>query len=688
MDTLMIVESPAKARKIQKFVPKNIKVLSSYGHIVNLPRKEMGIDTENDFKMTFIVMSDKTKVVKDIKKEGKGKRILLAADSDREGDAIAWHCGRILKTNFKDNNRITFNEISQKAILKSIEKVHKLDMDSVDSQKARQCIDKLMGYELSPLLWRHIKTKETGLSAGRVQSTLLQILKEHEDKINEYDPEYIYDLTATIKDNDECIHESEFCFNDEEIDDIGDDINIQELFQLFADNRRINVTERKKSVEKRYPIKPLITSTLQQVAQGELGFPVSMTMKIAQKLYENGKITYMRTDSTFMSEDFVNDLKSKIHNDYGKEFFQKPSKKKVKGAQEAHECIRPTNLETDLSDKYDECDRKLYKLIKKKTVQSHMKPALYDVTKITMNNDSIQKHGYFLITYKTLDFLGFLAYDSKNIVQEKYEKEFLTCDIQTCICKEKESNTPTHYTESAIVKKLESSGVGRPSTYASTIDTVLKRNYAQTKTVPSYEKEEDCTTLDINGNIHKETKKIKIPEQKKRILLTDLGEEVHNYLQKYFDTIITPTFTAGVESDLDLIAKGKVNWINIVRKIYETFHPIVMEQMKEKRIQKDAQIIHGYEVRKGKFGPYLVNEGKNYGLSNYLKFSKKKLDELTETDLVNIIYYPMKIGDHQNKSLMIHNGPYGKYLKYDGKNYRIEQKDKYTTEYLVKSLTQ
>ena len=683
MDTLMIVESPAKARKIQKFVPKNIKVLSSYGHIMNLPRKEMGIDTDNDFKMTFMIMSDKTKVVKEIKKEGKGKRILLAADSDREGDAIAWHCGRILKCDFKDFNRITFNEISQKAIMKSLENVHKLDMNSVDSQKARQCIDKLMGYELSPLLWRHIKTKETGLSAGRVQSTLLQILKEHEDKINDYEPEYIYDITTQIKDNDKCTHESEFCFNDDDDDELGEDIDIQKIFQIFSENRRISVLERKKSVEKRYPMKPLITSTLQQVAQGELGFPVSMTMKIAQKLYENGKITYMRTDSTFMSEDFVKDLKSKIQNDYGKEFFQKPSKKKVKGAQEAHECIRPTNLETVLSEKYDQCDIKLYELIKKKTVQSHMKPALYDVTKITMNNDNIKRYGYFLTTYKTLDFLGFLAYDSKNVVQPKYEKEFLYCDIQTSQCKEKESNTPTHYTESVIVKKLESSGVGRPSTYASTIDTVLKRNYAVTKTVPSYEKEEDCTTLDIDGKIHKETKKIKIPEQKKRILLTDLGEEVHKYLQKHFDSIIIPEFTAGVESDLDLIAKGEANWIDIVRKTYDTFHPIVMKQMKEKLIKKDSQTIHGYELRTGKFGPYLVNEGKNYGLSNYLQFSKKKVGELTKDDIENIIFYPMKIGTYKKKDLMIHIGPYGKYLKYDNKNIKIEQKEKYTKDYLI-----
>ena len=688
MDTLMIVESPAKAKKIQKFVPKNIKVLSSYGHIMNLPRKEMGIDTENDFKMTFMIMSDKSKIVKEIKRVGKGKRILLAADSDREGDAIAWHCGRILKCDFTEFNRITFNEISQKAIMKSIENVHKLDMDSVDSQKARQCIDKLMGYELSPLLWRHIKTKETGLSAGRVQSTLLQILKEHEDKINDYEPEYIYDITAEIKDNDEFIHESEFCFNDDD-DELEEEIeiDIQKIFQVFSENRRINVVDRKKSTEKRYPMKPLITSTLQQVAQGELGFPVSMTMKIAQKLYENGKITYMRTDSTFMSEDFVKDLKTKIQNEYGKEFFQKPNKKKVKGAQEAHECIRPTNLETELSDKYEECDKKLYELIKKKTVQSHMKPALYDVTRIIMDNENIKRYGYFLTTYKTLDFLGFLAYDSKNEVQEKYEKEFLYCDIQTSQCKEKESNTPTHYTESAIVKKLESSGVGRPSTYASTIDTVLKRNYAQTKTVPSYKKEEDCTTLDINGNILKETKKIKIPEQKKRILLTDLGEEVHKYLQEHFDKIIIPEFTAGVESDLDLIAKGSANWIDIVRKTYETFHPIVMKQMKEKIIKKDSKMIHGYEVREGKFGPYMVHNGKNYGLSNYLQFKKIKKDELTEEDIHNIIHYPLKIGSHQKKDLMIHIGPYGKYLKYDGKNFRIEQKNEYTKKYLIECLT-
>ena len=229
--------------------------------------------------------------------------------------------------------------------------------------------------------------------------------------------------------------------------------------------------------------------------------------------------------------------------------------------------------------------------------------------------------------------------------------------------------------------------MGRPSTYASTIDTVLKRNYAQTKTVPSYEKEEDCTTLDINGNIHKETKKIKIPEQKKRILLTDLGEEVHKYLQEHFDKIIIPEFTAGVESDLDLIAKGEANWIDIVRKTYETFHPIVMKQMKEKIIKKDAKMIHGYELREGKFGPYMVHNGKNYGITNYLQFSKKKIDELTEEDIHNIIHYPLKIGSHQKKDLMIHIGPYGKYLKYDGKNFRIEQKNEYTKKYLIECLT-
>jgi len=676
----MIVESPAKAKKIQKFVPKNIKVLSSYGHIMNLPRKEMGIDPENNFNMTFMIMSDKSKIVKEIKKQGKDKRILLAADSDREGDAIAWHCGRILNCDFNDFNRITFNEISQKAILKSIENVHKLDMNSVNSQKARQCIDKLMGYELSPLLWRHIKTKETGLSAGRVQSTLLQILKDHEDNINNYEPEFIYDITGKIKDDNESYHETEFYFNDDD----ESELDIKDLFQIFSKNRQIQVTEKKKSIEKRYPMKPLITSTLQQVAQGELGFPVSMTMKIAQKLYENGKITYMRTDSTFMSEDFVKDLKSKIQNDYGKEFFHKPNKKKVKGAQEAHECIRVTDLEHTLSDKYEDCDKKLYELIKKKTIQSHMKPALFDVTKFTMNNENIKRYGYFLTVYKTLDFLGFLAYDSKNELQEKYENEFIHCELQEIICKEKESNTPTYYTQSAIVKKLENSGVGRPSTYASTIDTILKRKYVIEKTIPPSEKKEDWTILNIDGKITQENKKIKIPEQKKRILLTDLGEEVHKYLQEHFDKIITPSFTSNIESELDLIAQGKIDWITVVRKTYDTFHPIVIGQMKEKIIKKDNKNIHGYDLKTGKYGPYLVHNGKNYGIANYLQFSKKKIDELTKNDIENIIFYPMKIGSYKKKDLMIHIGPYGKYLKYDNKNIKIEQKDKFTKDYLIK----
>jgi len=679
MDTLMIVESPAKARKIQKFVPKNFRVLSSYGHIMNLPRKEMGIDPDNDFKMTYIIMSDKRKTVNELKQVGKGKRILLAADSDREGDAIAWHCGRLFKTDFEENNRITFNEISQKAILKSIEKVHQLDMNSVNSQKARQCIDKLMGYELSPLLWRHIKTKESGLSAGRVQSTLLEILKQHEDNINEYEPEYIYDCIGSFTDDQSNEIESEFIFGDD-----LEEVNMKEIFECFNEDRRFNVVSTKKSTEKRYPPTPLITSTLQQSAQNEFGFPVSMTMSIAQKLYENGKITYMRTDSTFMSEDFVRTLKNNITENYGKEYYRIPQKKKVKGAQEAHECIRPTDLNTILSDKYEECDKKLYNMILKKTVQSHMKPALYDVTKISLMNDTSQKYGSFLTTHKTLDFLGFLAYDPKNVVQEKIVKEFLSCDLREAVCKEKESNTPTHYTESAIVKKLESSGVGRPSTYASTIDTIMKRKYAVAKTIKESTKEEECTTLDVNGQITEETRQIKVPEQKKRILLTDLGEEVHKYLKEQFDTIITPGFTAGVESDLDMIARGDVEWLSIVRKVYDLFHPIVMEQMKHKIISKGSILVGGIEIKSGKYGPYISHNGRNIGLTNYLEYQKKKLDELTDTDMKCIIDYPMNVGTYQKKDIIIQIGPYGKYMKYDGKNIRIEQKDKYTKEECIK----
>ena len=363
--SLLIVESPAKGRKIQKFLQgTDITVTSSFGHINNLDTEKLDEMISNNFTPIYKNSRDKAKVIKELKNLGKGKEIILAADDDREGDAIAWHTGNLFKTDYTKNNRITFNEISKKAIEKSLTNKHTLNMNSVNSQRCRQLLDLMIGFKLSPLLWKHIQTNEKGLSAGRVQSTLLRMLKEHEDSIKNYEPDFSYDFTGKLHDtdNEERIIDCVYHISDSYYEMI-DELDCNEILTLFKDNRIFNVVDRKETQEKRSPPQPFITSSLQQTAQNECGFPIKMTMDIAQKLYENGKITYMRTDCTFVSEEFKQQIKRKVSEDYGPNYYRSHKPKKVKGSQEAHECIRPTDLHTVLSDGNSDADKKLYNLI-------------------------------------------------------------------------------------------------------------------------------------------------------------------------------------------------------------------------------------------------------------------------------------------------------------------------------------
>ena len=373
--SILIVESPAKCKKIQSFLDNSYIVKSSVGHIRTLDTEwaNSDINIEDDFIPPFITIKGKEDVIKNLKNYSKDRKVILAADDDREGEAIAWHCGDILNIDFNSNNRIIFREITKNAILKALKNPSKLNMNEVNAQKARSVIDLLIGYKLSPCLWANISTKEKGLSAGRVQSALLKLLFDKEKEIKEYEPEYSFDIQGKFKDLKE---KSEFTFK-KSCEDEPDEDYIKDLFKKFSIDRLFKVIANKKFRRKKYPDKPFITSSLQQAAQKSCNFNVKKTMDIAQKLYENGKITYMRTDSTIVSEDFQKLLNDKITEDFGQEYYNEPLVKKVKGSQEAHECIRPTSLsELDL-EKFDRDDIKLYNLIYDRTIKSHMKPAIY-----------------------------------------------------------------------------------------------------------------------------------------------------------------------------------------------------------------------------------------------------------------------------------------------------------------------
>jgi len=649
---LIIVESPAKAKKIQTFFPNNVIVRSSFGHINNLDTTKLDEMIDKGFKPIYKIVNPKAVAAL---KSVKTSDIILAADDDREGDAIAWHTGNLFKLDYNKNNRIKFNEISKRAIMNALENPTTLDMNSVNAQKARQFIDLYIGYKVSPLLWKHIQTDKKGLSAGRVQSCLLKILKDHEQEIDDYTPKYNYKFDSNMY-SDDIDFESQFNFDSKDIDD---DL-IREILNKIIECRDFKVIKKNLEEEKSYSPQPLITSTLQQRAQQDFGFPVKMTMNIAQKLYENGKITYMRTDSTFISDDFKKSLKEYIDDNFGKacdkacgkacdkacdkacgkacdkacgkDYYLNRQCKKVKGAQEAHEAIRPTNLNTELSDNYEDCDKKLYELIKRITVMSHMQSAIFDVLTLYMTNDLLKNYGYFVSKVKSLKFDGYLKYLGKDLekVELSVYQNIDVCKLKDAVCKYIESNPPQYYNESSIVKKLEKSGIGRPSTYANLIDTLYNRNYTVNQDIDSVEKTQKCISLkDDNIKEYDEISKTGI--QKKRIVVTDLGTLVNNYLYSVLPDMLNTNFTANVENDLDLVSNGQLNWLDVIKKIYEIFNPIIIDQMgtkNEKNTTNTDKILCQYNtenvyLKKGPYGEYIRYKNKNYNVKGYLQYKKK-----------------------------------------------------------------
>ena len=692
VNTLIIVESPTKARKIQKYFKDGTIVTSSFGHIFDLPKNNVSIDVENNFKPNYQPIPGKEKIIKELYNYRKN-HILLAADDDREGDAIAWHCGNLLKLNYNENNRIIFHEITKKSIEESLLNPTKLNINSVNAQQARRIIDRLVGFNLSPLLWRHIETDQVGLSAGRVQSTLLKIVKDKMEEIQKHSSEFRDEYKSLFTyDNNEI--ECEFITNK-----ISDPLDPTEFLNLLIEDRKYEINKLENKEEKKYSPLPFITSSLQQTSYKELGFPVKKTMNIAQKLFENGKITYMRTDSHSISYGFQIEIRNLIYKDYGDKYY-KPIQynKKVKGAQEAHECIRITKINDNLSDKYDSDDHKLYNLIKKRTIISHMSPILYDVLTIMLINDNIKKIGYFEGINKNIIFDGYLRYDREEIEKKEQLKinEETKFNLENCIYKKKESFKPHYYNESSLIKILEKSGIGRPSTYSSIISTLYNRNYTETKTIKNENLNIKTLTLNKSDKIKETITKQTVNDQRNSILLTELGENVLKYLINNFSHIINIEFTSNVEKDLDKISNDGLDWIEVVRKVYNMFYKDVQIQMKTPSSKsnqyknKNAEKILGkYQenniiLKKGPYGYYLNNGDNNINLKNHIIKNKCKPESINLKDIIYLLDYPMELGKYKKSKITILIGPYGKYMKYKNKNYKIIQKDKYTLEECIR----
>ena len=683
MKRLIVVESPAKARKIQGYFRDGTVVKSSFGHIRDLDQKTMSIDIDRDFAPVYQTIPGKGKVIKELSSLAKGRQVILAADDDREGDAIAWHCGDIMDVDFKLKNRIIFHEISDSAIQKALRNVHTINMNSVNAQQARRIIDRLVGFSLSPLLWKHIDTDRKGLSAGRVQSTVLSLLKKHEELIEGFESKETQSCLGEFKDKTYTLK------GGFKSPDKYDPVN---LLNRFKGNRRFQITSQESSEEKKYSPKPLITSSLQQISQKELRFSVAKTMTIAQKLYDSGKITYLRTDSPTISSEFQGILCNHIKERYSKEYYQ-PSviSRKVKGAQEAHECIRITRVNEELPDTYTQDDIKLYNLIKEKTICSHMKPAIYNVLNIQLSTEETRDSGYFESIHKVLRFKGYLIYfGDKYKVEDQIKLESSEYQLLKCLYKKQETNPPSHYNESSMVKKLEDSGIGRPSTYAAIIGTLYSRNYTETLGIPAQRKEIDTLTLKRDDNIVVGKAKQTVPKQTQRILLTPLGKQVLSYLEEHFSHILDIDFTAKVESDLDRIAEGSINWVSVVKKVYDSFITEVnIQKSLEPRASKKYLVkeLGTYEgemiiVKSGPYGPYLNYKDRKINLKYLLQRMKHPAADLELSDVIDLVKYPMVIGhavvQGKKESLVIQLGPYGKYLRFHDKNYRVPQKDSYT----------
>ncbi|MCT4622063.1 MAG: type I DNA topoisomerase [Schleiferiaceae bacterium] len=665
---LVIVESPAKAKTIEKYLGKDYKVMSSFGHIRDLPKKD-AIDIENGFEPKYVVPADKKKVVADLKKSAKSvEKVWLASDEDREGEAIAWHLYDELKLNDQNTERIVFHEITKSAILNAIENPRKVDLKLKDAQQARRVLDRLVGFELSPVLWRKVKG---GLSAGRVQSVAVRLIVEKEREITGFEIQSSFRVVA------EFINNNNITFKAELNKKFG---TKEEALAFLNDCKASNftITSVDKKPAKRTPAAPFTTSTLQQEASRKLGFSVAQTMQVAQRLYESGAITYMRTDSVNLSLDALSAIKAEIETAYGTEYHkQRNYTNKSKGAQEAHEAIRPTNM-ANHNGNGDYASTRLYQLIWKRTIASQMADA--QIERTTADISISQNPNKFVAKGEVIKFDGFIkAYlegtdeediEEKNALPALHENE--TLNAKEISATERFSRPPARYTEASLVKKLEELGIGRPSTYAPTISTIQKRGYVEKPQLEGKERAYERLTLK-GGEIKAQELKEITGADKNKLYPTDIGIVVNDYLVEHFQQIMDYNFTAQVENKFDHVATGDEVWNEVIADFYGDFHNKVEEAAEgeratgERELGTDPKSGNRVIARIGRFGP-MIQIGEAGDENNKPQFASipkgKSINNITLEDALDLFQLPKNLGQHEGEDAVVALGRFGPYVKY------------------------
>lgn len=680
-ENLVIVESPAKAKTIEKFLGNSYTVLSSFGHIRDLSKKNLGVDLNNKYKPDYIVSDDKKKVVTELKKKvSKANTIWLASDEDREGEAIAWHLADELKLPPAKTKRIVFNEITKDAILKAIKNPRSIDKNLVDAQQARRILDRLVGFELSPILWKKVKPS---LSAGRVQSVAVRLLVDREREIFNFKSSSSFKVNALFEVKDKN----------------GKSVLLEaELNEKFAQKAKaveflkscIGAEFKIKDIQtkptKKSPPAPFTTSTLQQEASRKFGFSVSQTMTVAQKLYEAGQITYMRTDSVNLSDTALNASKEVILKEYGEKYYHfRQFKTKTKGAQEAHEAIRPTYINQDTV-QGNSTEKKLYDLIRKRTLASQMSEASFEKTVVTINISTAPFH--FVANGEVLKFEGFLKIYNESFDDEESEeiKGLLPPLTINQVLKENSisaterfTHHPPRYTEASLVKKLEELGIGRPSTYAPTISTILNRGYVTKEDRPGIERKYIVLTLK-NKNLSEDEKVENSGAEKAKLFPTDIGMVVNDFLLVHFKDIMDFNFTANVEKEFDEIADGKLQWVKMIDNFYKPFHKKVDEATASRDSNKGERIL-GTEpesgkpvsVRIGRFGP-MVQIG-NSSDEEKPRYARLQAGQYIETisleEALELFKLPKKIGKYEDADVTIGVGRFGPYVAHKSKFYSL-----------------
>ena len=677
---LVIVESPAKAKTIEKFLGKDYKVMSSYGHIRDLKTKEFSIDIEHDYAPQYVIPADKKKLVSELKSEAKSaEQVWLASDEDREGEAISWHLYEVLGLKPENTKRIVFHEITKNAILHAIETPRDININLVNAQQARRVLDRIVGFELSPILWRKVKP---ALSAGRVQSVAVRLIVEREREINEFVSEAAFRVIANF------ILPDGTTVLKAELNRRMKDKKEVEAFLESCKNASFTIDDITTKPVKKSPAPPFTTSTLQQEAARKLGYSVSQTMMIAQRLYESGLITYMRTDSVNLSDLALGTAKEAIFETYGEKYYKfRQYHTKSKGAQEAHEAIRPTyisNVEAGSSSQ----EKKLYELIRKRTIACQMADAELERTTISVGISGQTER--FVAVGEVISFEGFLQVymESNDDDTEKEQENGLlppvklheTLSLKDIVATERFTQRPPRYTEASLVRRLEELGIGRPSTYAPTIQTIQNREYVVKGDKEGVERAYTVVSLS-KGKIEEAEKTETVGADRNKLMPTDIGTVVNDFLMEYFPDVLDYNFTASVEKEFDSVAEGELVWTKAIDKFYKIFHPIVEataavkteHKVGERELGIDPKSGNPVFVKIGRYGPVVQigaahADDKEAPKPQFASLMKgQSIDTITLEEALKLFDLPRTVGEYEGKVMVAAVGRFGPFIRHDGK---------------------